>query len=258
LVEPLNHPTIKKKWLSRRYTMTAKKVFSQPLTRSRLHEEIVTIIQKQIMNGTITPGSKLPPEREMAETFSVNRATVREALRKLENLDLVEIRHGDGLYVKNYLESGNFDLIKAALNLDKGTEIILNILEARSYVVPQMAYMAAQRRTATDLEELQQVISNEDLSMLERDIKVHQLIVRATHNLLCTIGLNFFNQIFRDYGYLYFDNKKNVERSRKFHQEIYEAIKKKQAGAARRIMQEVLLYAEEAVKKSLTGKQRKE
>ncbi|HAR48580.1 MAG TPA: hypothetical protein DCR81_00350, partial [Smithella sp.] len=205
--------------------MTAKKVFSQPLTRSRLHEEIVTIIQKQIMNGTITPGSKLPPEREMAETFSVNRATVREALRKLENLDLVEIRHGDGLYVKNYLESGNFDLIKAALNLDKGTEIILNILEARSYVVPQMAYMAAQRRTATDLEELQQVISNEDLSMLERDIKVHQLIVRATHNLLCTIGLNFFNQIFRDYGYLYFDNKKNVERSRKFHQEIYEAIK---------------------------------
>ncbi|MFZ2395869.1 MAG: winged helix-turn-helix domain-containing protein [Smithella sp.] len=44
-------------------------------------------IQKQIMNGTITPGSKLPPEREMAETFSVNRATVREALRKLENLD---------------------------------------------------------------------------------------------------------------------------------------------------------------------------
>ena len=75
--------------------MTAKKVFSQPLTRSRLHEEIVTIIQKQIMNGTITPGSKLPSEREMAETFSVNRATVREALRKLENLDLVEIRHGD-------------------------------------------------------------------------------------------------------------------------------------------------------------------
>jgi GntR family transcriptional repressor for pyruvate dehydrogenase complex len=238
--------------------MTAKTVFAQPLTRSRLHEEIVFIIQKKIMNGTITPGSKLPPEREMAETFSVNRATVREALRKLENLDLVEIRHGDGLYVKNYLESGNFDLIKAAFNLDESKEIILNILEARRYVVPQMAYIAAQRRTSSDLEELQQVISKEDLNMLEQDIKVHQLIARSTHNLLCTIGLNFFNQIFRDYGYLYFDNKKNVERSRRFHLEIYEAIKKKQALAARRIMLEVLLYAEEAVKKSLIGKQRKE
>lgn len=238
--------------------MTAKTVFTQPLTRSRLHEEIVSIIQKQIMNGTITPGSKLPPEREMAETFSVNRATVREALRKLENLDLVEIRHGDGLYVKNYLESGNFDLIKTALNLDESKEIILNILEARSYVVPQMAYIAAQRRNSKDLEELQQVIFKEDLNMLEQDIKVHQLIARATHNLLCTIGLNFFNQIFRDYGYLYFDNKKNVERSHKFHRDIYEAIKKKQAVAARRIMREVLLYAKDAVIKSLTGKRRKE
>jgi GntR family transcriptional repressor for pyruvate dehydrogenase complex len=237
--------------------MTAKKVFSQPLTRSRLHEEIVTIIQKQIMNGTLIPGSKLPPEREMAETFSVNRATVREALRKLENLDLVEIRHGDGLYVKNYLESGNLDLIKVAFNLDEGKEIILNILEARRYIVPQMAHIAAQKRTSRDLEELHQVIINEDLNMLERDIKVHQLIARATHNLPCTIFLNFFNQIFRDYGYLYFDNKQNVERSHRFHRDIYEAIKKKQTGAARRIMLEVLLFAEEAVKKSLTGKQRK-
>jgi len=238
--------------------MTAKTVFAKPLTRSRLHEEIVIIIQKQIMNGTITPGSKLPSEREMAVTFSVNRATVREALRKLENLDLVEIRHGDGLYVKNYLESGNLDLIKAAFNLDEGKEVILNILEARRYIVPQMAYIAAQRRTPADIEELQQTILKEDLSMLERDIKVHQLIARATHNLLCTIFLNFFNQIFRDYGHLYFDKKKNVERSRKFHRDIFEAIKKKQATSAKRIMLEVLQYAEEAVKKSLTDKPGKE
>lgn len=238
--------------------MTVKTVFAKPLTRSRLHEEIVTIIQKQIMNGTISPGSKLPSEREMADTFGVNRATVREALRKLEHLDLLEIRHGNGLYVKDYLESGNLDLIKAAFNLDEGKEIILNILETRRYVVPQMAYIAAQRRTPAELEGLRKTIQSEDLSMLERDIKVHQLIARATHNLLCTIFLNFFNQIFRDYGHLYFDNKKNVERSRKFHAEIYEAIKKKQATAAKRIMLEVLLYAEEAVKKSLTGKTGKE
>jgi len=80
--------------------MMAPKGFAGPLTRSRLHEEIVTVIQKQIMSGRIAAGDKLPTERELAENFQVNRATVREALRKLENLDLVEIRHGDGLYVK--------------------------------------------------------------------------------------------------------------------------------------------------------------
>jgi len=238
--------------------MTAKKVFAQPITRSRLHEEIVTIIQKQIMNGAIPPGSKLPPEREMAQTLNVNRATVREALSKLENLDLIEIRHGDGLYAKNYLESGNLDLIKVALDMDEHKEIMSNLLEARRYIVPQVAYVAAQRRTATDLKELKEVISQKDLSMLERDIKVHQIIARATHNLVCTIGLNYFNQIFHDYGYLYFDDERNVERSRVFHREIYEAIKAKKPREARRIMHDVLIYAEDAVKASLDNVRQKE
>jgi GntR family transcriptional regulator, transcriptional repressor for pyruvate dehydrogenase complex len=231
--------------------MTAKKVFARPITRSRLHEEIVTIIQRQIMNGTIPPGSKLPPEREMAQTLNVNRATVREALSKLETLDLVEIRHGDGLYAKNYLESGNLDLIKAALDMDEHKDVMSNLLEARRYIVPQVAYVAAQRRTATDLKQLKEVISRNDLSMLERDIKVHQIIARATHNLICIIGLNYFNQIFHDYGYLYFDDERNVERSRVFHKEIYEAIKAKKPRDARRIMHDVLIYAEDAVKTRL-------
>jgi GntR family transcriptional repressor for pyruvate dehydrogenase complex len=234
--------------------MKNKVVLAHPINRSRLHEEIAAIIQKQIMNGAFSPGSKLPPERELAQTFQVNRATVREALRKLENLDLVEIRHGDGLYVKNYMESGNFDLIKAALNMDEGRGIISNIVEARSYVVPQMAYMAAQRRTTADLNELKQIVLKEDITMLERDIKVHQIIARSTHNLLCTIVLNFFNQIFRDYGHLYFDEEHNVERSGQFHKEIYDAIKNKKPEEARRIMHDVLIFAEDAVKANLDKK----
>lgn len=231
--------------------MTARKTFARPLNRSRLHEEIVTIIQKKIMSGTISPGDKLPTERELAENFNVNRATVREALRKLENLDLVEIRHGDGLYAKNYLESGNLDLIKAAFNMNGSEEIIFNILEARRYIMPQMAYLAAQRRTKADIDEFQQAISKPELTMLERDIKVHQIIARATHNLLCTVGLNFFNEIFRDYGHLYFDDELNVERSRIFHQEIYAAIKNQKPKDARKIMIDVMIYAEEAVKAGL-------
>jgi len=234
--------------------MTVKKILRRPLARSRLHEEIVNIIQKQIMDGEISPGDKLPTERELAETFAVNRATVREALRKLENLDLVEIRHGDGLYVKNYLESGNFDLIKAALTMDEGGSVISSILEARGFVVPQIAYMAAGRRTAAELSELQQVIAKDDMNMLEKDIRVHQTIARSAHNLLCTIVLNFFNQVFRDYGYLYFDDERNVERSRQFHHEIYEAIKNQKPEKARKVMRDVLVYAEGAVRENLNRK----
>lgn len=235
--------------------MSISAVFARPITHSRLHEEIVTIIQKQIMNGTIIPGTKLPPEREMAETFNVNRTTLREALRKLENLELLEIRHGDGVYAKNFLESGNLDLIKAAVSMDEDNVTLFNVLEARRFVVPGMAYLAAQRRTTADLDELEQVIFHQDLTMLERDIKVHQMIARATHNMLCTIFLNFFNQLFREYGYLYFDDERNIEHSRTFHREIFEAISNQQAEVARCVMQDVLLYAEQAVKAYLTGKQ---
>lgn len=231
--------------------MKKKIVLAKPLTRLRLHEGIVGIIQRQIINGAIKPGSKLPPEREMAETFKVNRATVREALRKLENLDLIEIRHGDGLYVKNYLESGNFDLIKAALSSDSREDVLYNILETRRYVVPQIAYLAAQRRTEKDLAELKNVICGNNVKMLERDIRVHQLIARASQNLVCTITLNFFNQIFHDYGHLYFDEEKNIQRSAIFHQEIYEAIRDKKPQEAHRIMLDVLVYAEEAVKANI-------
>lgn len=236
--------------------MMRKKVFARPLSRARLHEEIVTVIQKKIMSGTIAPGEKLPTERELAENFDVNRGTVREALRKLENLDLVETRHGDGLYVQNYLESGNFDLIKAALRINGSGETLINILEARRYIVPQIAYIAAERRTPEDLDELKAVVFESGLDMLEKDIRVHQLIARSTHNLLCTIGLNFFNQIFRDYGHLYFDDHRNAERSNIFHQDIYEAIKKQKPEEARRIMKEVLIYAEEAVKQVLPSSTR--
>lgn len=236
--------------------MQLSTVFAQPITRSRLHEEIVTIIQKQIMNGTIISGTKLPPEREMAETFNVNRTTLRQALSKLENLELLEIRHGDGIYAKNFLDSGNMDLIKAAISIDEDNATLLSLLETRRLMVPEIAYLAAKRRTRADLDELKQVIFKTDMTMLERDIKLHQIIARSAHNLSFTIGLNFYTQVFRDYGYLYFEDERNVERSNKFHQEIYEAIKTRQPEKARRIMKDVLHYAEEAVKDSLKNNKR--
>jgi GntR family transcriptional repressor for pyruvate dehydrogenase complex len=235
--------------------MPTQAAFDQPVNRSRLHEEIVTIIQKQIMSGAIAPGAKLPTERELAESFKVNRTTLREALRKLENLDLLDIRHGDGVYVKDYLASGNLDLIKVAMSLDERNETLLNALEGRNIVVPAMAALAAQRRNAADLTDLEHVVFEAELNIQDRDLKVHQLIARASHNLLMTILLNFFNQLFQGYGYLYFDNKDNVARSRKFHREILEAIKKQQPEEARRVMRDVMLYAEEAVKRSLARKQ---
>ncbi len=233
--------------------MLPEKVITKPLMRLRLHEEIVPILQKQIMNGTIKAGTKLPPERELAQTFNVNRTTLREALRKLETLELVEIRQGDGVYAKKYLNSGNLDIIKVAVNLEMRNDIILNLLEVRRYIFPEVAYLAAQRRTATELTELKQAVFEGDLPMLERYLNVQNIIARSTRNLIWVIGLNYFNQFFRDYGPLFFDEPRHAKRCGVFHEDVYDAIKNKKAQAARKVTLEGVLYAEKAMKVVMLG-----
>lgn len=230
--------------------MPSKAKTLDPVARSRLHEDIVSQIQKRILTERFSAGDKLPSERELATTLNVNRATVREALKKLELLGLIEIRHGDGIYVKDYLKSGNLELFKAIVYMDEiiSIEILRNILDIRKILVPEMAFCAAKNRDETDLLDLREIAFSDDGgSIVERDLAVHHIIARASKNLLYIFMLNFFSQIFRDFGYLYFDDPRNVARSIKFHRDIYEAIKKKQAPNARRIMRDVLKYVEEKI-----------
>lgn len=234
--------------------LSAYAMFPQQLKHPRLHDEIVTNLQKQILTGVLAPGTRLPPERELAESLGVNRATVREAQRRLEQLELLQIRHGDGVYVRDFLESTNVDLIKAMASMEGANSMLSHILESRRIVVPEMAFLAASRRSASDVEGIERILSDPELSMMERDIQIHQAIARATGNLLYIILLNFFNQLFQNYISLYFDDGYHVERTRSFHREILAAIKNQEAVDARRIMLRGVLHAEERIKKMLEGR----
>jgi fatty acid metabolism transcriptional regulator FadR len=231
-----------------------KNVFPlKSIARSRLHEDIVIYFQQQIMSGAIAPGTKLPPEHEMAKSLQVNRSTLREALCKLENFELIEIRHGDGVYVKNYLDSSSLNLIKATVSMEGGNDTLLNMMEVRLEIVPLIAAKAAERRTEADLAELKQVMENLELDHAERDFKVHQMIARASHNMVYIIALNFFNRIHLESGYLYYEDQRNIQHSQKFYREIYAAIRDREPKAAERIMRDVLLYADTYVKNLLAA-----
>jgi GntR family transcriptional repressor for pyruvate dehydrogenase complex len=220
-----------------------------PVTKSRLHEEIVTQIQRKIVAGEFAIGEKLPPERDIAQRLQVNRATLREALKKLELLGLVEIRHGDGIYVQNYIESGNLELLRTIIYMNDviSLDVLKNILEIRKILVPEMAYLAARHRTEAELKEMEDTLKSGEKSVLERDLQVHHIIARASRNLLYIFILNFFNQLFRDYGYLYFSNPANEKHSGKFHSEIYEAVARREGEKARKIMKDVLVYTEKQI-----------
>ncbi|HPW68778.1 MAG: FadR/GntR family transcriptional regulator [Desulfomonilia bacterium] len=225
-------------------------ILTRPLMRSRLSGEIENILLTSIIKRQLAVGEKLPTERELARDLEVNRSTVREALGKLESLDLVEIRHGDGAYVKDFQESGSLELIRAMIRLDERQrdDVIAALLEFRTIIGPEMAFHAARNRTDDHIEALEEVIWNgNDLSTLEKDIRVHHIIALASGNILYLTLLNFFNKFMIEYGHLYFNDQENVKRSVRFHEEIHQAVKKGNPGLARKIMQDVLTYAQKAV-----------
>lgn len=232
--------------------MTSPANMLSPVNRSRLHEEIVSQIQDKIIRGNLVPGDKLPPERELALNLNVNRATVREAMKKLEMLGLVKINHGNGIYVQDYLKSGNLELLKAVIYSNTGStiDILLQLLFIRRILTPEIAFLAAQNRTDTDLLDLRHVIDSESVSVAEADVIVHHYIARSSGNIPYIFILNFFNEVSRDYGHLYFDNEENRLRSRKFHCDIYKAIAERNDRKAKKIMYDVLVYTEEQIRKN--------
>jgi GntR family transcriptional regulator, transcriptional repressor for pyruvate dehydrogenase complex len=218
-----------------------------PLTKIRLHEEIVEQLKDRIVRGDLLPGSKLQPERELAEQLNVNRTTVREALHKLESMGLVEIKHGSGVFVKDFLESGSLELARHLLFLDGrvNPRVLMNLHELRRLLLPEISYCAAAHRSEKDLRELRQVVfESDDMPLEDKDWRVHNIIARASGNFLFVVLLNSFTEMTRDSSQRYFEVEANRRRSMKFHRAIYAAIERGDAPKAKKIMADVTGFAE--------------
>jgi GntR family transcriptional repressor for pyruvate dehydrogenase complex len=113
---------------------------SAPLHRERVADRIVDALRERIANGTYARGGRLPTERELAQSFGVSAPTVREALRALTSLGLVEVRHGSGAYVTRSPQR----MIDAALGLvvqmeNVGVEELVGILRVLNLYVAESA-----------------------------------------------------------------------------------------------------------------------
>ncbi|MBW1893153.1 MAG: FadR family transcriptional regulator [Deltaproteobacteria bacterium] len=225
-----------------------------PIAKKRLHEEIMEQLKDKIIRGDLKPGSKLPPERELANQLEVNRTTVREALHKLESMELIEIKHGNGIFVRDFFESGSLELAGHILFLNGklNIKILRNLLDLRRLLVPEISYYAALNRSKKDLDELERMVFQSDEILIEeKDWRVHNIIARASGNLLFVILLNSFTGLTKDLSQFYFEIEENRIRSQKFHGEIYKAIKRKDSLKAKEIMLNVLKFAEEQTLKAL-------
>ncbi len=124
-------------------------------TRSVLPDAVADQIQSKILDGTLRVGDRLPPERELALQLGVNRSSVREALKKLEQLGLVAIQQGSGIRVQS-LDEASFDLVGAMLfpagrpNLTR----IGDLLELREILFGGSMRLALERASGGEIEEV--------------------------------------------------------------------------------------------------------
>ncbi|MEC2126594.1 FadR/GntR family transcriptional regulator, partial [Bacillus paranthracis] len=105
-----------------------------------------------IKNGTLKPGDKLLPVHQLAEQFQVGRSAVREALSALRAMGLIEMKQGEGTYVKNFDSSSLTKSLNNRLLMKK--EDILNLLEVRKVLEVGAVRAAAAKRTEDNLQNM--------------------------------------------------------------------------------------------------------
>lgn len=123
--------------------------------RRALPDEVAERIRAKILKGTLKPGDRLPSERELAEELQVNRSSVREALKKLEQLRLVSIQQGSGIRVCK-LEEASFELVREII-LEEGKlnrDWLGDLLELREAVLPGLLRLALERVSPAECAEV--------------------------------------------------------------------------------------------------------
>ncbi len=110
----------------------------------RLYEQIVEQIQRRIMDGDLKPGDQLPSERELGKQFGVSRTSIREAIRVLTLMGLVEVNHGRGTFITEQTPNAIRYTIDTMINIAR-KEGSGNLIELREILEPEIAALAAVR-----------------------------------------------------------------------------------------------------------------
>jgi GntR family transcriptional regulator, transcriptional repressor for pyruvate dehydrogenase complex len=118
------------------------------VNRRSVPEDVFEQIVSEVLSGEIQPGEPLPSERRLAEVLGVSRSAVREALKRLTAVGLVEVRQGDATTVRDFRHHAGLDLLPRLLIRDGELDlsVVRSILETRLHNGPKVAELAARRR----------------------------------------------------------------------------------------------------------------
>ena len=163
----------------------AKKEFKK-IKQEPVFQQIIAQIREMIINGSLKPGDRLPPERKLSEMLGVNRHTLREALKALEYMGVVQGKIGVGTIINYVGQDILVDRISIA-TLFSPRRFLFELLEIRQIIEPGIAAIATEKATQTDLAELKKSIDHIETDLKtgkhsDADIPFHLVLAKATQN----------------------------------------------------------------------------
>ncbi|HEY7212400.1 MAG TPA: FadR/GntR family transcriptional regulator [Bryobacteraceae bacterium] len=211
-----------------------------PVTRTTLTADIYRKLVSHIIRGVWKPGTRIPAERQLGQLLGVGRASLREALKALEIMGLIETRLGDGTYVCQRSEFLARPLLWA-ITSSSATEI-QELVEARKLIETELSGLAAERATADDLKEIGAHLDRMEHSIqkqaefLQADIDFHLAIGQAAHNSILMNALNLIRNLLQQWIGSTLQVPGVSDKALEHHKAIFFAIAKKNVAAARAAM----------------------
>jgi GntR family transcriptional regulator, transcriptional repressor for pyruvate dehydrogenase complex len=211
----------------------------------RMSEFIVKRIKKQISDGKLAEGHKLPAEREMARQLKTSRVSVREAYRSLEEQGLVYIRRGaeGGAFILKF----NHEPVRRSLSLVLGLGMTSHqeLTEARMLIEPTIVRLAALRARPEDIARLEQVLIQEEDEVQHPSVdsgktagQFHRAIADCARNLPLVVLMNALADLTAESASVLDANvrARNRRKNCEYHRMIFDAIRKHDAQAAYNLM----------------------
>ncbi|MGH2377042.1 MAG: FadR/GntR family transcriptional regulator [Candidatus Limnocylindria bacterium] len=230
----------------------------QPIRRDRLYQGIVSQIEALLERGELRPGDQLPAERILAEQFEVSRPSVREALRSLELLGIVETRPGGGTFVR---QAQPGDLARPLSSLMSRGHAVRDVIDVRGLIEPAVAERAARNITAAELEELRGIIQTQKRkveageSYVDEDTRFHEVIGHAARNELLVTMLGVIWGVLRASREEWLQTEDRASASLRAHRRILAALEAHDPAAARAAAAEHIRAVGEGILRLISEKQ---
>lgn len=222
----------------------------EAIKRPSVVQDIIAIFKQKLIHGELKPGQRLPSEYELAQQLNVGRSAVREAMKILEGLGVVNIQQGSGTYVSHSPTTNLLNPLVFAVLLQ--TNLASDLIELRNLIQVGYCQLAAQHATLDDWESIERaekdyetyaVQSHRDAGLhAQLDINFHYTIIEATHNPLVIMVSRAIEELFFASIRSTLTREEGLEWGINSHRKIVGAIRKQEPETIRQVVFEGLRY----------------